>query len=1017
MRSYALLALTILSYCWLTTSQVQAQNVDYTMRVQQLRWNDNDNGDQAGGRDPRWKIWGTDNAVSGTQGGVCQSQDDIAGAPYTWDVADYNVLNELNTTATSIQVALKGWEDDCGESCDYESGCGFLQEDDDHAPQGNAGAAISFRNDPPCQWNTYGWLDRTSDTRYGVEVGVYWEYVSLNPGAISADQTICEGGDPALLVGDLTESAQVEYQWQYQDNCAGVWTDIAGATLADYDPPAGLLNTRCYRRRVRISCNTGIDAFSNTVTVTVQANSTDPTSINASATTICVGGGPVTLDVIGGSLGTGATWQWYEGGCASGPPIGSGVSIVVNPTTTTSYFVRAEGTCNNSNCATVTITVETLSTDPTGVGTASTNLCAGQTAVLSVLGGSLGTGATWEWYEGSCGGVPAGSGNSISVTPAATTTYFVRAEGSCNTTACASVTINIGNGAADPDSATVTIDNICPEDTTGLVVHSATPLPSGYTYVWYTGACGAVPVGIGDTLLVNPSATTTYFVRAVGTCGASLCASTTVTVLPGSVTPNGALTDNNNFCMGGNANLSVDGGSLEAGANWTWYENSCGGTPIGTGATINVSPTANTTYYVRGEGGSCGNTECVSVTIAVLGVEAILVVPFDTLCVNSTSPFNLTGGFPTGGVYSGTGVSGTVYDPATAGVGTHTVTYTYTDGSGCVAMATQDLVVEPDNVAPASVSATDTVICSATPVTMTVVGGSLVTGANWVWYESACGGTQIGTGTSVAVTPGATITYYVRAEGGACGSSECVPFTITVSDVQAMMIPFDDICGGSAITLDNGFPTGGVYSGAGVSGTTFDPSVAGVGTHTISYAYTDAQGCSDTASADVNVSASTLVASAAVSSEPCAEGGVTITVTASGGSGFYSYSWSDGTSGNPYNYVAPGTYDVSISDGSQCFTTLSGIVVTDDLGCVEVPNSFTPNGDGMNDTWNLDFTAYGTVSLQVFSKWGNLVYETNSQIIAWDGMYNGEELPAGTYYYILKLDSTVDQNGPITIVR
>ena len=80
-------------------------------------------------------------------------------------------------------------------------------------------------------------------------------------------------------------------------------------------------------------------------------------------------------------------------------------------------------------------------------------------------------------------------------------------------------------------------------------------------------------------------------------------------------------------------------------------------------------------------------------------------------------------------------------------------------------------------------------------------------------------------------------------------------------------------------------------------------------------------------------------------------------------------------------------------------------------------NSFTPNGDGINDTWNLDFSMYGSAQLSIYSKWGNLVYQINSDIISWDGNYNNMPLPSGTYYYILQLENGADQNGPVTIVR
>ncbi len=75
------------------------------------------------------------------------------------------------------------------------------------------------------------------------------------------------------------------------------------------------------------------------------------------------------------------------------------------------------------------------------------------------------------------------------------------------------------------------------------------------------------------------------------------------------------------------------------------------------------------------------------------GVEVTL-TPFSDVCVN-WSPFELTGGFPEGGTYSGTGVTnGVFFDPALAGEGTHTITYSYTNEFGCSATSSQDIVVD-----------------------------------------------------------------------------------------------------------------------------------------------------------------------------------------------------------------------------------------------------------------------------------------------------------------------------------
>ena len=181
------------------------------------------------------------------------------------------------------------------------------------------------------------------------------------------------------------------------------------------------------------------EASPSRASITVNTSSIAPTGATGT-TTIC-SGSSTTLTVDGGSKGMGATTEWFTGSCG-GTPAGTGDAINVSPTTTTTYYVRYTGTCNTTTCATVTVTVNTLSTSPTGViGT--TTICSGSSTTLTVDGGSKGTGAITQWFTGSCGGTPAGTGDAINVSPGSTTTYYVRYSGTCNTTTCASVTVTV----------------------------------------------------------------------------------------------------------------------------------------------------------------------------------------------------------------------------------------------------------------------------------------------------------------------------------------------------------------------------------------------------------------------------------------------------------------------------------------------------------------------------------------------------------------------------------------------
>ena len=128
--------------------------------------------------------------------------------------------------------------------------------------------------------------------------------------------------------------------------------------------------------------------------------------------------------------------------------------------------------------------------------------------------------------------------------------------------------------------------------------------------------------------------------------------------------------------------------------NWVLQPDTAG-TISGSGTNITViwSPTFTgiATLKVAGEN-YCGTGAFSNPLTITVYLPNVTLAPFDPVSVNTT-PFALTGGSPAGGTYSGPGVSNGMFDPAVAGVGTHTITYTYTDANSCTNSADQDIVV------------------------------------------------------------------------------------------------------------------------------------------------------------------------------------------------------------------------------------------------------------------------------------------------------------------------------------
>jgi len=150
----------------------------------------------------------------------------------------------------------------------------------------------------------------------------------------------------------------------------------------------------------------------------------------------------------------------------------------------------------------------------------------------------------------------------------------------------------------------------------------------------------------------------------------------------------------------------------------------------------------------------------------------------------------------------------------------------------------------------------------------------------------------------------------------------------------------------------------------------------------------------------------------------------TITITVSGGTLPYAYSWNTGETTPQLTSLTNGTYTVTVTDGNGCATTYS--VLFDVIGdCVDpvvyVPNIFSPNGDGNNDVFYVRATMIRKFHLLIYDRWGEKLFESDDIASGWDGTYKGQDMHSDVYVYHLALtlsDNTeVKRKGNISLVR
>lgn len=225
-------------------------------------------------------------------------------------------------------------------------------------------------------------------------------------------------------------------------------------------------------------------------------------------------------------------------------------------------------------------------------------------------------------------------------------------------------------------------------------------------------------------------------------------------------------------------------------------------------------------------------------------------------------------------------------------------------------------------------------------------------------------------------------------------------------------------------------PPGGTYSGTGISGSNFVTGTAGVGgPYTLTYDYTDIYGCSNTISVVTNVDDNFATAwgdTAVFYGEDA--------LLFSDAGGDYTWSPANGiecVTCPETTVIPPYTIDYIMTsvDENGCVASDNVLVsvIPDPPNDVYVPNTFTPNGDNINDMfygfgWNIT----SIVSLRVFDRWGELVFtvenaDPNDINKGWDGTINGEKANNGVYAFMIEVQFETGQKmskqGNVTLIR
>lgn len=445
----------------------------------------------------------------------------------------------------------------------------------------------------------------------------------------------------------------------------------------------------------------------------------------------------------------------------------------------------------------------------------------------------------------------------------------------------------------------------------------------------------------------------------------------------------------------------------------------------------------NTGYYevtlVVHDLGSCNFSDTLRKRILVLS-NTSSTLPTVDICEGDFAQLGIP---PSIGVDYHWSPAGTLSNPNISNpIATPDQTTTYTliaSTVACVDTLTQQVSIHTLDVQTSG----DTIICPSGTATLSVIVNASDS-YQIDWSEDPDFQTILSSNTfSIQVSPPTSTTYYVRVTTGFCTRTYPIHVTIdspTIYNTPNLLLCFEDYVE-LGISCMGGIPPY-QYSWQLSDGSTYDGAHPQVSPqHTVNYTVTatDALGCSDVSSGMITVREGTFpepLQAWCDNYEVVAFHETALHCTDYGSD--YTYQWTPtdelSTPNMPTTSLVPTTstvYTVTVTDTFGC--SLSDTVelrvtpITCDNPLVFIPNSFTPNGDGVNDVLFVRSDILDECYFVIYNRWGEKLFETADQHIGWDGTFKQKDCQRGTYDYYFKGKckdgAELELKGNVTLIR
>ncbi|WP_146153602.1 ice-binding family protein [Adhaeribacter arboris] len=875
----------------------------------------------------------------------------------------------------------------------------------------------------------------------------------LVPGAITGNTNVC-AGSINLRYSIKTVSGATSYVWTVPTG----WSITAGQGTTQITVKAGATEGFITVKSKNICGESSLASQKKVVPSTSRPSS--PGNITAGKSTVCVNEANLSYSVAAIPGVTIYNWTVPEGWIITAGQTTNTITVTAGAKSGIIYVVAYNNCGPGPASVPLPVSVTSKPAAPTAI-TGETIPCNGSTGIKYTATAVPGaTGYLWELPEGWTITAGAGTAEITVTTSTSGGALSVKAKNDCFESDPTTLTITPSSSEPIVLGEITGSSNVCRNQTD--LIYNVTPVPNVSNYVWTVPSGWEITAGQGtSSIRVNAKTNSgTISVLPRNGCGAAASAtSLAVIVTNEAAVAAGTISGDQQVCAGEtNLNYSID--AVSGAASYIWEVPEADGWRIISGQgttdiTIQAGSKSGNITVKAVNGCGSGPASSFAVNLVSLPTEPLRIIGTREQCAGSSSQIYQVAAVNGAESYnwkvpqdwqieSG---QGTNIIRVTAGQesGNVEVTVATACGNGLTGTLAVTAALETALVPGVIGGDSKALICSGQQnITYTIepVPGAIA----YRWNLEAATDWVITGGqgtTSIQVTVGAQpATISVQAING-CGISDAS--TITVHPGSSAEVPVDSIAGPAVVCANQTELTYSVAAVSGATGYTWSlPAgwkiMAGENTNKITVTAGSTAGTISVVAFNSCASSipSTLLVS--ISSAPTAP--LSIKDESSACTGLvYSIDAVVGATG--YNWLVPEGWNITEGQGtvrikvrapegskegiikvatqtSTCTSALTSLTVNPNLGLsnLQVANVFSPNGDGVNDTWTItNIQNYSENEIVLINRWGSEVYKTKSYQNNW----NGGNLTDGTYYYILKVKicdgAYTTQKGYVMIMR